>query len=65
MRVGRFVASEYEPRKKITNDVNELCEKRSSVVHDENVAPSDEFVTMVEKLSEELNQSFPRTLAGS
>jgi len=39
--------------------------KEARVVRGENVALSGEFITMVEKLSEELNQSFPRTLAGS
>jgi len=32
VRVARFLASEYGPRKKITKDVNDLCEKRSSVM---------------------------------
>ena len=48
VRVARFLASEYEPRKKITKDVSDFYAKRSSVVHGENVALSDEFVNMVE-----------------
>ena len=47
-RVARFLNVSYEERKRVAEEMNDFYDKRSSVVHGENVGLKDEFVSKVE-----------------